>query len=803
MMEQTIKADFAIKAKNPGDAQDYRVLTSGQCFLTEKRFERVFYDFSVGQMPEEHSAPGEEPPWITLGPITDAGQCYIAIVCQEWTEQRDHVGRRIKLSRCICMRYRDLAASKATVADISNRLPPSHELLKHKKQSLNLSFVSSTERYQNLSHVIDETGYEFIAAVAALVITRPVALVGAGDLTVTQRLDYLDAILSLLPYGSRAAISVSTWMKSSVEHAIRLGFSNSVRRDQEPVQWKSKPEITPGNPAYEYYVTLCDLRHNYDTLQIVTWLAKQDNMLALNQTKHFCELLRKLNLPYVILRGVQQNRGNAQDVQSLFTSGAAKHLKPDEQHTLLVWLLEQPVAENLAVVEKHWHEDLTSDLCRVIQSLIAQSMRDQEATLTRLYALAYRVVPKHDHRMRQVFQHNPQLHYVFALHAVERHKDAQKELEWLESQMPQAGSDLTIFRIALNLLNADAHLDMLTPLTQANVGYVRRLFKVALAPGTRGVDRLAPVMVGWLLQQVTTLAQTERESWVTLLRSIQSVQQPDLQARIDLLILTFETDSAIPPQFLEGRLSDTPQQFYAYSQALDAALRTLPPQPQDKVVVGLVDILRRLSRYKPDNMLTLGNTLWPYTRNMQTVTSLCKHMFALFKKHTQLHQDEENIREWGQRLSEVGMIGESFELQSWQLSHSTSLLEIVQRCADNLCKHGAEGDPIIHEIKKILQTRSLDFMNFIDLLLEELRKRNMPDHDIDAIESKLLENSPQADAYLRRLTALFFADLERLNRLIPLMKAHLDKDEMIKLHELLETAAKHSQPPGWFPFWKK
>jgi hypothetical protein len=644
-------------------------------------------------------------------------------------------------------------------------------------------------------------------------------------------------------------------MKSSVEHAIRLGFSNSARPDQEPVQWTSTPEITPGSLAYEYYVTLCDIKKNSTTLEIITWLAKQGEVQTLTQSEHFLKTLSELNRPYIILSRVKNERGHAyaHEVRELFNNGEAEYLKRDEQNILLAWLLKQPVAENLAVVEKYWHEDLTSDLCRVISLQITQPepIEDVLSNLCELarrvgkladvlktalnqvtaaaprqeagqhsYSIVIRLVHRdfpllvNDLHIAQLLWKDSHLRYEFALQSAQYRQDARARLDWLENQRSMAQSPLRVFHIALNLLDADAHLDMLEPLKQANVGYVRRLFKVTLGSGTRGVDRLAPVMVDWLLQQVTTLAQTERESWVTLLRSIpiQSVQQPDLQARIDLLILAFESDSAIPPQFLEGRLSDTPQQFYAYSQALDAALRTLPPQPQDKVIVGLVDILRRLSRYKPENMLTLGNTLgntlWPSTRNIQTfrnvqtATSLCKHMFDLFKKHTQLRQDEENIREWGQRLSEVGMQEESFELYIRRFDHAP-LPEIVEYCADRLVAPSANPDQILAGMKKLLRTRSLDFIEFMALLLEDLRNRKMRGSDVATIECRLLENSPQADAYLRRLTPLFFADLERLNRLIPLMKAHLDKDEMIKLHELLETAAKHSQPPGWFPFWKR
>ncbi len=561
----SLRPGLAIKAKHAGDIQDYRVLSCTSHSLTRERFERIFYDFSVGSMPDERFVPGEQPPWITAGPVAEADQIYLALVRQEWTDQHDHSGRRIKQSTCLCLPYADLAPMQATLIDLYTHMPPASDLDTWITQDRFMDFTATPDRNQRIAQLIDDTGYAFMAAVAALVMSRPVALLGAQDLTVEQRLDYLDAILGLLPYGSRAALLLSTWMKGNIDHSVRLGFSNAPGRDQTPVEWRVIPTLPPGSEAETYYQTLCDLRHNYPTVKIVEWLARQDRPLTLQQPEAFLDTLVRLNQPYIILRRVEAGRGRSAEVRMLFTSGAATHLQPDEQTTLLAWLLHEPTADNLAVVATHWRDALTAPLRDVTVATLtrqAGETREQEQILARLCDLGYRVgklvdvletalhqaatgLPStpttrpdpephtlvsvigvlhryladlgDDERIRTLLWSEPRLRYEFALQAAGYRQDARQRLDWLDAARRSDASDLTVFRIALNLDSSPADHRMLHPLAQAGASYVRRLLELTVTVGSPGADQLVPVIHDWFTTQAAQLDEREWRAWFGLL----------------------------------------------------------------------------------------------------------------------------------------------------------------------------------------------------------------------------------------------------------------------------------------------
>lgn len=690
----TLRPDLAIKTKHAGDTQDYRVLSCTSHGLTRERFERIFYDFSVGSMPDERFAPGEQPPWITAGPVAEAGQIYLALVRQEWTDQHDHSGRHIKQSSCLCLPYADLARAQATLTDLSAHMPPACDMDASIRQDRPIDFMATPDRNQRITQVIDDTGYAFMAAVAALVMSRPVALLGAHDLTVEQRLDYLDAILGLLPYGSRAALLLSTWMKANIDHTIRLGFSNAPGRGQTPVKWRVIPTIPVDSVAETYYQTLCDLHHNYPTIKIVEWLARQERLLTLQQPEAFLDALVKLNQPYIILRRVKAGRGRSTEVCILFTSGAATHLQPDEQTTLLAWLLHKPTADNLTVVAAHWCDALTAPLADVTAATLTRRAGEPlEQVLTRLCDLGCRVgklvdvletalhraatgLPStptvrsdpephtlisvirvlhryladlgDDQRIRTLLWSEPRLRYEFALQAADYPQDARQRLDWLDAARRSDASDLTVFRIALNLTSTPVDRTMLDPLAQAGASYVRRLLELTVTVGSPGADQLVPVIHDWFAAQSAQLDEREWRAWFGLL-----------------------------------------------------------------------------------------------------------------------------------------------------LRSCTSLPKLVTQCADYLSAHTNDIDPIIVSIhQELLERKHIDSIAFTDRLLRELWQRKVPSEQIFAIEAKLVQH-PQAIRYVQQLIPEFSDQLERMQRLLPLMRAQLPEHELQPLLDQLATLAKANRPSKW------
>ncbi|HMH92336.1 MAG TPA: hypothetical protein VK586_14775, partial [Streptosporangiaceae bacterium] len=99
---------------------------------------------------------------------------------------------------------------------------------------------------------------EFALRVAALLLSGyPVCVLGAEDLTVTERLGFLDAVASLLPYGMRARLSVSTWAGSTAAHRFRLFFAAVPRSGAEDiaVAWDQAGTVPNAGGACAAYLS--------------------------------------------------------------------------------------------------------------------------------------------------------------------------------------------------------------------------------------------------------------------------------------------------------------------------------------------------------------------------------------------------------------------------------------------------------------------------------------------------------------------------------------------------------------------
>ena len=91
---------------------------------------------------------------------------------------------------------------------------------------------------------------ELAARTAALLLTgNPVCILDADRVSLTDRLEFIDSVMSLLPYGMWSRMSASTWTSSTYQgHKFRLFFSNAPRQinEQDHVVIWGHPERSPG-----------------------------------------------------------------------------------------------------------------------------------------------------------------------------------------------------------------------------------------------------------------------------------------------------------------------------------------------------------------------------------------------------------------------------------------------------------------------------------------------------------------------------------------------------------------------------
>jgi hypothetical protein len=110
--------------------------------------------------------------------------------------------------------------------------------------------------------------FDGVAAAAGALLTHPVAVVGApvlsGDEQTRQRLRYLDAVTTLLPFGHRARLVASTFAESVGSGApsrIRLMMTTRPRTGQAVVPWTGTA-AAPSRGAAAYRELLRTLVHS-------------------------------------------------------------------------------------------------------------------------------------------------------------------------------------------------------------------------------------------------------------------------------------------------------------------------------------------------------------------------------------------------------------------------------------------------------------------------------------------------------------------------------------------------------------
>jgi hypothetical protein len=94
-----------------------------------------------------------------------------------------------------------------------------------------------------------------IQAAALLLTGRQVCVLGAESTPLAMRLEFIDTVMALLPYGFRTRMTAATWVRPTHrDHRFRLFFSR-VARDADPpdhlIHW-GRPEQTPLVAAHDH-----------------------------------------------------------------------------------------------------------------------------------------------------------------------------------------------------------------------------------------------------------------------------------------------------------------------------------------------------------------------------------------------------------------------------------------------------------------------------------------------------------------------------------------------------------------------
>ncbi|MEV4469120.1 hypothetical protein [Nonomuraea sp. NPDC049504] len=203
-------AHWAVLGKTPQSLDDYDVIGSSTGALSRAEFSDWLKSFASGTVEPKAL------PRVAASPFDRGGESWLGLSLQTKPESQDGFHRPYTMTWHVCLRWEQVAKIPLSYRAL-------YEALQRKDFSGESPFRLSLHDYDppRLAAAANATARR---AAALLLTGRPVCVVRA-ELPLEQRLDFLDCVAALLPYGMRSRLAVSTWTNSASRHRIRLSFA--------------------------------------------------------------------------------------------------------------------------------------------------------------------------------------------------------------------------------------------------------------------------------------------------------------------------------------------------------------------------------------------------------------------------------------------------------------------------------------------------------------------------------------------------------------------------------------------------
>ena len=230
-------AEWALWGKNTTDTE-YRLLTCSDGTVSRETFVEQITSFSPGS--------AKTWPQVTVsGFLLPGAGNYVALAIHDTVDGRhDAVGREIVYTRYFCVPYQELAAGRAGYRNMYDAFAGFWPTVRDRSAQ---RFVLPRE-----SAPLPGPRRFLAMRVAALLLTsRAVCVLGADGADASERLAFLDGVMSLLPYGMRSWLAGATWASSTAyDLNLRLFFADARRQGNEHVVFWHQPEAAPISHPY-------------------------------------------------------------------------------------------------------------------------------------------------------------------------------------------------------------------------------------------------------------------------------------------------------------------------------------------------------------------------------------------------------------------------------------------------------------------------------------------------------------------------------------------------------------------------
>ncbi|HET7012632.1 MAG TPA: hypothetical protein VFI65_01905 [Streptosporangiaceae bacterium] len=234
-------AEWALKGKERED-NEYRLVDCSTGKVSADNFTKLLERYSPGSL--------RRLPEVTVSWFADPTdqQYYMALATHRRPDppKTDAAGRQFYETNFFCLNYAEMASYRISYTSLYEgferfQLPPEDNGIVATSGRRIPVFLTPGQR-------IDQWPPQAVAAAAWLLTNLNVCILGADHVPVEQRLEFIEQVASLLPYGMRSRLSASTWTMSTYRsHSIRLFFTSQPRNnpDDRVMTWAADTHLPP------------------------------------------------------------------------------------------------------------------------------------------------------------------------------------------------------------------------------------------------------------------------------------------------------------------------------------------------------------------------------------------------------------------------------------------------------------------------------------------------------------------------------------------------------------------------------
>lgn len=369
-----VRVDWAVESKRPGAPMGYTLLAGS---VDRARAERLIEAATTGTPAGENAGRIDALPWMSFTADPAGPTPLLGVVDRSWSGEHDVTGQPIMPRRLLTV---DWSSTTAALPGFAGLLalarsvrwtgvdgPP--EGVHGAQPVVGTVPPLSVDR---LVMAIDDLGFDWaLAAAVALLDGDQVVVVTPGQVfSLQQRVQVLDAVCALLPYGCRAWISAATWAQHRSAHTVRLSFAERGRPGQWVIDFDELRPATPRTPeATAYLAEMTLLRsEGFPTARIVEHLAVLHELLGPHEAGRAVEHLRELRLVASTVEDINNGRGDPERVEAVLTRFGWRSLTPAQRQAVASFLVgtavrsSGPSAAARLALRRHWAPELVQYL---------------------------------------------------------------------------------------------------------------------------------------------------------------------------------------------------------------------------------------------------------------------------------------------------------------------------------------------------------------------------------------------------------------------------------------------------------